>query len=179
MYPTMDEPETYSDYGRTGYVPPNYGTPHVSSAPPTFMTHSVMTPQWSTDLFHCVDDPSLCLVTCFCPCFTFGRIAEIVDKGNPTCGSSGLCYGLLAPTGLACLYSCNYRSRMRAQFELPEAPCMDCFVHFCCEACALCQEYRQLQSYGFDLSLGWEANAERSRRHGVTVAPGIPPGMMR
>ncbi|XP_054777013.1 cell number regulator 1-like isoform X2 [Prosopis cineraria] len=141
------------------------------------MRHSVATPQWSSDLFHCVDDPSL--FTCFCPCLTFGRIAEIVDKGTPSCSSSGLSYGLLALTGLACLYSCNYRSKMRAQYDLPEAPCMDCLVHFCCEACALCQEYRQLKNYGFDLSIGWEANMERSRRFAVTVAPALPPGMTR
>jgi len=43
---------------------------------------------------------------------------------------------------------------MRAQYDLPEAPCMDCLVHFCCEACALCQEYRELKNRGFDLSIG-------------------------
>jgi hypothetical protein len=57
-------------------------------------------------------------------------------------------------TGLACLYSCCYRSKLRAQYDLPEAPCMDCLVHFCCETCTLCQEYRELKNRGYDLSIG-------------------------
>lgn len=70
-----------------------------------------------------------------------------------TCG--GAIYGtLLSLSGLACLYSCYYRSKLRAQYDLPEAPCMDCLVHFCCETCALCQEYRELKNRGFDLSIG-------------------------
>ncbi|AES90189.2 putative PLAC8 motif-containing protein [Medicago truncatula] len=118
----------------------------------------VITPrthQWSTRLCRCLDDPGICLVTCFCPCVTFGMIAEIVDKGNSTCTCDGTIYGaLLAVTGLACLYSCYYRSKLRAQYDLPEAPCMDCLVHFCCETCALCQEYRELKNRGYDLSIG-------------------------
>lgn len=37
--------------------------------------------RWSTGLCHCCDDPANCLITCFCPCVTFGQIAEIVNKG--------------------------------------------------------------------------------------------------
>lgn len=71
------------------------------------------------------------------------------------CTCEGSIYGtLLALTGLSCLYSCYYRSKMRAQYDLPEAPCMDCFVHFCCETCALCQEYRELKNRGYDMSIG-------------------------
>ncbi|PON63381.1 hypothetical protein TorRG33x02_276250, partial [Trema orientale] len=117
--------------------------------------------------------------TCFCPCITFGQIAEIVDKGSSTCGSSGLTYGLInAFTGLACLYSCSYRSRLRGQFNLEESPCVDCLVHFCCECCALCQEYRELKIRGFDLGIGWEANLERQQL-GVTAAPIVAPAMTR
>lgn len=71
------------------------------------------------------------------------------------CTCNGAIYAtLLSLSGLACLYSCYYRSKMRAQYDLPEAPCMDCLVHFCCETCALCQEYRELKNRGFDLSIG-------------------------
>lgn len=123
-------------------------------------------------------------VTCFCPCITFGQIADIVSKGSsrkhPTnqflfisffpdhlndfmvlicngftaCAASGAIYGLLAMTGFACLYSCFYRSSLRAQYDLAESPCVDCLVHFFCEACALCQEYRELQDRGFDMGIG-------------------------
>jgi len=43
---------------------------------------------------------------------------------------------------------------MRAQYDLPEAPCIDCLVHFCFKTCALCQEYRELKNHGFDLTIG-------------------------
>ncbi|RDX82251.1 Cell number regulator 1 [Mucuna pruriens] len=166
MYPTVNEhDEVYAaHHSHPGYVlpvvvAPNYGTPQQIQpyAPPytsTSVRSLIRTQRWSTGLCRCLDDPGNCLVTCFCPCVTFGLIAEIVDKGNTTCTCGGTIYGMiLAVSGLACLYSCYYRSKLRAQYELPEAPCMDCLVHFCCETCALCQEYRELKNRGFDLSI--------------------------
>ncbi|PIA46324.1 hypothetical protein AQUCO_01500087v1, partial [Aquilegia coerulea] len=116
--------------------------------------------RWSTGLCHCCDDPANCLITCFCPCITFGQIAEITNRGTKSCGSRGAVYGVLLPTGFACLYSCFYRSKLRGQYNLEEAPCVDCLVHFCCEVCALCQEYRELKNRGFDMGIGWQANLD-------------------
>ncbi|KAG9439461.1 hypothetical protein H6P81_019626 [Aristolochia fimbriata] len=54
------------------------------------------------------------------------------------------------------VYSCTYRKKLRANFGgLPPEPCNDCCVHFCCEACALCQEYEELKNRGLDPSQGW------------------------
>ncbi|TVU28621.1 hypothetical protein EJB05_20145, partial [Eragrostis curvula] len=124
------------------------------------------------------------LITCICPCITFGQIANIVDKGSCSCISSGMIYGLIcASTGMGCLYSCLYRSRLRAEYDLDEGECPDFLVHCCCEHLALCQEYRELKNRGFDLGIGWDANMERQRRgvSGGTVmgAPATPHGMMR
>ncbi|XP_022856320.1 cell number regulator 2-like, partial [Olea europaea var. sylvestris] len=117
-------------------------------------------------------------ITCWCPCITFGQIAEIVDKGSTSCGVGGVLYTLIALTGCACLYSCFYRSKMRRQYMLPETPCADCCVHFCCECCALCQEHRELKNRGFDMSIGWQGNVER-QNPGITTAPNIHGGMSR
>ncbi|XP_074308772.1 protein PLANT CADMIUM RESISTANCE 7-like isoform X2 [Silene latifolia] len=126
---------------------------------------------WSTGLCHCCDDPANCLVTTFCPCITFGQIAELVNRGEPGCAVSGTIYALLmAFGGVACLYSCFYRSRLRGQYGLDESPSADCLVHFCCEPCALCQEYRELRSHGLDMGIGWQANMERQSRV-ETMAP--------
>eukprot|EP00258_Populus_trichocarpa_P021570 XP_024437589.1 protein PLANT CADMIUM RESISTANCE 2 [Populus trichocarpa] len=133
--------------------------------------------KWSTGLCHCCDDPANCLITCFCPCITFGQIAEIVNGGSTTCFISGAVYALLL--GFACLYSCCYRSKLRGQYDLEEAPCVDCLVHFCCETCALSQEYRELKNRGFDMGIGWEANMARFQQRGITMAPIAPPGMTR
>ncbi|OEL30226.1 Protein PLANT CADMIUM RESISTANCE 3 [Dichanthelium oligosanthes] len=137
---------------------------------------------WSSGLCDCCDDAGGCCLTFFCPCITFGRIAGIVDQGATSCCVSGTLYFLLsAVTGLGCLYSCCYRSRLRSQYGLTEKPCADCCVHFCCEACALCQEYRELKARGFDMSIGWQGNMERMGKvQGVATAPPqMYPGMSR
>ena len=70
------------------------------------------------------------------------------------CALSGTVYSLLCLFGLPCLYSCVFRSRLRAEYVLGELPCADCLVHCFCEGCALCQEYRELKNRGFDMGIG-------------------------
>ncbi|KAL6213421.1 hypothetical protein ACLB2K_012868 [Fragaria x ananassa] len=188
MYPTAPDHENYAGHDHDHHVP-GHEVPDLSPhgvgrvyAPPYVVStgHSArhVGGEWSTGLCHCCDDPANCMITCFCPCITFGQIAEIVDQGSSSCAQQGTCYGiLLATTALACLYSCFYRSKLRGQYDLEESPCVDCLVHFCCPGCALCQEYRELKSRGFDMGIGWEANLDRQRR-GVTQAP-VAPGMTR
>lgn len=118
------------------------------------------------------------------------------------CGVSGAIYlSILCLTGCSCLYSCLYRSKMRGQFSLEESPCCDCCVHCLCEQCALCQQYRELQHQGFDMSfgsfsvtslkwliwcveivmgftcmgVGWHGNVERQRRIAARAAATPPP----
>ncbi|KAL6218808.1 hypothetical protein ACLB2K_012017 [Fragaria x ananassa] len=188
MYPTALDHEKYPGHDHDHHIPAGqvpamspHGVPRVYAPPHvvnTVRSTRHVGGEWSTGLCHCCDDPANCLITFFCPCITFGQIAEIVEQGSSSCAQQGTCYGiLLATTGLACLYSCFFRSRLRGQYDLEESPCVDCLVHFCCATCALCQEYRELKNRGFDMGIGWEANMERQRR-GVTQAP-VAPGMTR
>ncbi|XP_047064169.1 cell number regulator 2-like [Lolium rigidum] len=141
---------------------------------------SLNSDSWTTGLLGCCDDAGSCCLTFFCPCVAFGRIAEIVDQGATSCCVSGTLYLALASlTGMGCLYSCCYRSRLRGHYGLKEKPCADCCVHWFCEPCALCQEYRELQHRGFDMSIGWHANMVRMGKGAPTVAPHINPGMTR
>ncbi|KAJ0763620.1 putative PLAC8 motif-containing protein [Helianthus annuus] len=95
------------------------------------------------------------------------------------CGVHGTLYAIIeALTCCGCLYSCVYRTKMRSQYGLKESPCNDCLVHFCCERCALCQEYRELKHRGFDISIGWHGNMER-QNYGVQMPPMAPTGMDR
>lgn len=74
---------------------------------------------------------------------------------NEACGTSGALYALIMSlTGCQWIYSCMYRSKLRAEYNLPESPCCDCCIHFCCEPCALCQQHRELTNRGFDVALG-------------------------
>ena len=94
-------------------------------------------------------------MTCLCPCITFGQIAEIIDRGSTSCGTSAALYTLIMLlTGYQCVYSCFYRAKMRAQYGLQESPCADCCVHCCCQCCALCQEYKELEKRGFNMAKG-------------------------
>ncbi|CAI9278475.1 unnamed protein product [Lactuca saligna] len=136
------------------------------------------TGQWSTGLCDCTSDYSNCCLTCWCPCITFGQIAEIVDKGTTSCGVHGTLYSILCLfTGCECIYSFMYRSKLRHQYMLPDEPCNDCLVHCCCECCALCQEYRELKHRGFDPSLGWHGNLSKQNQ-GVGMPP-VGPGEMK
>ncbi|KAL2455276.1 Protein PLANT CADMIUM RESISTANCE 3 [Forsythia ovata] len=108
--------------------------------------------------------------TGLCDCFS--------DVSN-SCVASGALYTLIACiTGCAWIYSCSYRTKMRKQFMLPGNPCADCLVHFCCETCALCQEYRELKKRGFDMSIGWHENVKK-QNNGITMAPNVQGGMSR
>ncbi|KAG7942071.1 hypothetical protein I3843_16G080800, partial [Carya illinoinensis] len=134
--------------------------------------------QWSTGLCDCFDDPSNCCVTYCCPCITFGRIAEIVDRGQTSCVSASRIYVALASIGCACLYTCTYRTKLRGVYSLQEDPCADCCVHFWCTHCALCQEYRELKNRGFNPAIGWIANADRMDG-ATTTPPFVGTGMTR
>ena len=70
------------------------------------------------------------------------------------CCMSGTLYVLLLSIGCQWLYTCSKRSSMRAQYNLQESPCLDCCVHFWCDTCALCQEYRELEKRGFNMAKG-------------------------
>ncbi|KAJ4764885.1 PLANT CADMIUM RESISTANCE 2 [Rhynchospora pubera] len=153
MYPPPQPAQAYQQEGVP--VPALPVNSYVMNSP-SFHSHLS---QWSTGLCHCLDDPGNCMITCLCPCITFGQTAEIVDKGS-------------------CYQKCG-----ASQYDLNEGPLPDCLVHFCCEPCALCQEYRELKSRGLDMGIGWEANMERQRRwvmgNPVITAPAMPSGMMR
>ncbi|XP_058772277.1 protein PLANT CADMIUM RESISTANCE 3-like [Vicia villosa] len=155
------------------YAQPPYPQPPATGIP-VGHHHKIDPQEWSTGLCDCFSDLQTCCITYWCPCITFGRIAEIVDKGTTSCLVSGSLYTLICClTGCGCLYSCIYRNKMRQQYMLKDKPCCDCLLHWCCESCALCQEYRELQNRGFDMQLGWDGNVAQGSR-GVVMAPTAP-----
>nr|AAD02554.1 PGPS/D12 [Petunia x hybrida] len=137
---------------------------------------------WSSGICDCFQDVKGCCLTCWCPCITFGRIAEVADQGSTSCVVSGTVYLLvyLVTSGFGCCwYSCFYRSKLRNQYYLDEKPCSDLCTHCCCEYCALCQEYRELQNQGFDMSTGWNENMEKWKGSGGALPPTVQAAMNR
>eukprot|EP00258_Populus_trichocarpa_P050043 XP_024466062.1 protein PLANT CADMIUM RESISTANCE 2 isoform X2 [Populus trichocarpa] len=136
--------------------------------------------RWSSGLCDCCSDVPSCCLTYWCPCITFGRIAEITDRGTTPCAVSGAIYGLLLYfTYCSCLYSCLYRSKLRTQYMLEESRCNDFLVHCCCEPCALCQEYRELKHRGFDMASGWQESLQGPSGTVAPSAPVVGQGMTR
>ncbi|KAF7827840.1 protein PLANT CADMIUM RESISTANCE 11 [Senna tora] len=144
----------------------------------------VTTGPWSTGLCDCYEDCHSCCLTFFCPCVTFGRIAEALDDGSVPCSVSGTLYALLLTVSVVgcwwvCLYSCFYRTKLRQQYLLEEEPCNDFVVHLIFQQCALCQEYREIQNRGYIMSLGWHGNVERQRRMAISTMNPININMMQ
>ncbi|KAK9933901.1 hypothetical protein M0R45_021072 [Rubus argutus] len=109
-----------------------------------------------------------CCLTLWCPCVAFGRIADIVGQGAPSCLANGAMCLLVAICGsppAAITYS--YRTKMRQQYGFDGTCCGDFLLHCLCPSCALCQEYRELQSRG------WHGNMGGSS-HEVGMGP-LPP----
>ncbi|TXG56813.1 hypothetical protein EZV62_018126 [Acer yangbiense] len=132
---TLDRPNTF-----IGAIPVNATnqTDHIISN-----SHAPI--PWSTGLCDCCRDVSTCCLTCWCPCITFGRIAEIVDRGS----------------------TCNMWSEWSTVHTntVPDGLLVP--------GCALCQEYRQLTHHGFDMSIGWHGNIQRQKRFSALQGPNI------
>ncbi|XP_076921687.1 cell number regulator 10-like [Bidens hawaiensis] len=142
----------------------------------------VVVPTWATGLFECFDDIPTLIITAFAPCVTFGQIAEMVDRGQNSCGLYALLHaGILYFTGCGCLLSAYYRIKMSHLYKLPDDPLINILVHLICEPCALCQEHRELHARGFNMKLGvgWRnQSSELQQSGGFMVAPKVS-GMTR
>ncbi|KAK1309288.1 Protein PLANT CADMIUM RESISTANCE 6 [Acorus calamus] len=154
--PSTHHAPNYSTQIYTHAIPSPYTT-YVVQTPPVPQLHvgNSGTTAWTTGLFDCRDDPNNALVTLCFPCVTFGQIAEIIDSGHSSCGTSGFMYGMVSfCIALPCLLSYSYRTKLRARYNLVETPAPDCLTHFFCECCALSQEYRELRNRGLDPDIG-------------------------
>ncbi|CAE5959696.1 unnamed protein product [Arabidopsis arenosa] len=119
---------------------------------------------WTSGLFDCMNDGENAIITFCFPFVTFGQIAEVVDEGATSCGTSGMLYGLICCLfGIPCIYSCTFRAKLRNKYGLPDAPAPDWITHCFCEYCALCQEFRELKNRGLDPSIGWIGNVQKQR----------------
>ncbi|XP_054823375.1 protein PLANT CADMIUM RESISTANCE 2-like [Prosopis cineraria] len=136
---------------------------------------------WSSGLCGCFSDCEACCITFWCPCITFGRIAEIVDRGATSCLLQGALFYILGGfTHFVSFYSCIYRTKLRKLYKIEGSETCDCIVSSFCPHMALCQEYRELKARGFDMSAGWQGNVELQTPGAVAVtAPVVQGGMSR
>jgi len=120
-------------------------------------------------------------LTLWCPCVSFGRVAEILDKGSSCkcvielinchflnfcfcelifvsaacCLHGSLFYVLAAFTHVGgCIYAWLYRVKLREVYGIEGHHCSDCVVSLLCLHLSICQEYRELKARGFRMSAG-------------------------
>lgn len=118
---------------------------------------------WKSNYFAIFEHLPSCFCVFVCPCVLVGRIVEILDASITSCCTAGCIYWCLSTWtgGLGgWLYTCNYRSRLRAKFGLPEEPCHDCLADLLC-CFSITQMYRELLRRGIDPSLGYISNKHK------------------
>lgn len=77
-----------------------------------------------------------------------------MDEMISAATAASLIFCALSCLGIGSFYSFKFRSTLRAQYNLPEEPCIDFCVHYCCGICAICQEHRELKNRGMDPTKG-------------------------
>uniref|UniRef100_A0A0E0PW62 Uncharacterized protein n=1 Tax=Oryza rufipogon TaxID=4529 RepID=A0A0E0PW62_ORYRU len=131
-----------------------------------------MSGEWSVKLFDCFGDSGTCCLTCWCPCITFGRIAEIVDKGS-TCILTyhfALWFKHRKPSifvlharDLVCFAGdnrlpmavCLYQTILNAgTVQLATVALLGLLRPLLLRT----QEYKELEKRGFNMSKGWEGS---------------------
>lgn len=111
----------------------------------------------------------LCPLKIFSQTISWGGVGVRLNGCFAACYSAGGLYTLLSYMGFNWLYSCMYRAKMRQQYMLKESPTYDWFVHCCCEPCALCQEYRELENRGHDMTIGIIMNYSHESRFSLFI----------
>ncbi|MBA0607417.1 hypothetical protein Godav_019722, partial [Gossypium davidsonii] len=116
---------------------------------------------WSTGLYDCTADVASHVGVLALPLGILltssakdQSVSFFHEENNVASGAFFVLLSILTVCISNRIYSYTYRARLRSQYILEESPCRDCYLHFWCEACALCQEYRELKNRGFDVSLG-------------------------
>ncbi|XP_072182402.1 cornifelin homolog [Diadema setosum] len=130
--------------------PPNYGDPNqpvmVQPAPilapgqtviqVTSQTMNPLMPRgvprpWSTDLFACCDDMTICLCATFLPCYD----CVLATDMNESC-----CVPFCIPGAPIAM-----RAQIRARHNIEGNLMSDCAAMMCCGPCTMCQLGREVQ----------------------------------
>ncbi|GJP31912.1 hypothetical protein CLOM_g16314 [Closterium sp. NIES-68] len=120
----------------------------------------------STSDEHASSDCEICCLGCFAPCVLYGSNMVRLSGNQDEFWNNCMCYASLFVVGklilrlnvLAPIKSWSSRSAIRMQFGLQSGAesvtsdpsdgchrCCDCFLHFICHRCALCQEAREIR----------------------------------
>ncbi len=99
-------------------------------------------------IFGCCTDLSTCCYGCFCTACLFGE--NVRKTSNDSGFFAGCCGYCLTQAGCCCLVHKPARIRFREAYGLQEGHGLsnDFCASWCCSACGVCQEARELKSRG-------------------------------
>ena len=103
----------------------------------------IMTQKWKHDLLSCCTDSGLSCKTLFCPCVTYGEIAQQSKNEKvlfPGDFWSSCCLFYVAMMfGFQSFLTCHLRINIKNE----ASPLKEFFISCCCGYCALCQVARE------------------------------------
>ncbi|KAI9745517.1 MAG: hypothetical protein M1818_001051 [Claussenomyces sp. TS43310] len=105
---------------------------------------------WTASIFGCFDPIDTCLVTCCCPCVTFGKTHHRVRKGADMTTYSPFnvsCLGWYAASccGVHWIMNMMQRHDIREKGNLEGDIVTDCLLACCCSCCDLIQQEKEAQ----------------------------------
>jgi len=111
---------------------------------PTGPDHSA----WHEGFFDCCTPVDTCLLTCCCPCITFGKTHHRLNKDAALKGYSPVnvsCLGwwVSACFGVPCIPQMLQRHDIRSRYHLQGEGVMDCLKAWCCACCDLVQQDKE------------------------------------
>ena len=101
-----------------------------------------MSREWSNGICGCFNDCTTCIITYFCPCYTFGKNAEAVGDSCVLCALA-----LYVPI-VNFWARVHIRGKIREQKGIEGSCIKDLLCVWCCYFCALMQEAQEVKAPG-------------------------------
>ncbi|KAF2175118.1 hypothetical protein K469DRAFT_702992 [Zopfia rhizophila CBS 207.26] len=106
---------------------------------------------WHHNGSSCCRPFGTCMLTCFCPCITYGRTRHRIKQDGDLKAYSCCNASCMAFTGITCLTGGTLtfilpmiqRGDMRAKYHLAGNGCKDCLCACCCSCCDLVQQDKE------------------------------------
>jgi Cys-rich protein (TIGR01571 family) len=104
---------------------------------------------WSSSFFGCFDPIDTCLITCCCPCVTFGKTHHRLRKSATLEGYSPVnatCLGFWL-SGCVCLpwlFQSIQKAEVREHYNIKGEFPIDCLKSWCCLCCDLVQTDKEV-----------------------------------
>ncbi|GLC55908.1 hypothetical protein PLESTB_001042900 [Pleodorina starrii] len=105
---------------------------------------------WTTELCECCEEPSgcgFCFYAWCCSCCAYGSNAELMEPVvccGGECYPACLAYAGMVYIGCPCILQTMTRGYIRNKYGIPGSTCGDFMIAWCCSACSMCQERREL-----------------------------------